>query len=144
MTRLQNINIPSFDKFIIGFDQLFDELDMVSTRQAGQTYPPHNVIQSGDSTKLELAVAGFKESEITIDFKDKRLTISGKREKVEQDDSIVYRHKGISSRDFTLTFRIAEYAEVEDATLENGILTISLMTRIPEEMQPKRIAITSK
>jgi molecular chaperone IbpA len=53
-------------------------------------------------------------------------------------------HHGISSRDFTRSFTLAEYVEVNDAVIENGILTVSLERIVPETMKPKAISITHK
>ena len=40
-------------------------------------------------------------------------------------------------------FRLADHVKVANARLENGLLSIDLAREIPEEMKPRRIAITS-
>jgi molecular chaperone IbpA len=51
-------------------------------------------------------------------------------------------HKGIAERNFTRTFKLAEYVEVQDAKLEDGILRVSLFKNIPDAMKPQKIKIS--
>ena len=51
-------------------------------------------------------------------------------------------HKGIAERNFTRTFKLADYVEVESAKLEDGILRINLFRNVPEAMKPKTIDIS--
>ena len=50
-------------------------------------------------------------------------------------------YKGISTKKFFKTFSLAEYTEPTDATMENGILTITLKQELPEEKKPRSIKI---
>jgi molecular chaperone IbpA len=50
-------------------------------------------------------------------------------------------HRGISNRNFARTFNLADYVEVTDATIVDGILTISLEKIIPDALKPKTIEI---
>jgi molecular chaperone IbpA len=136
---LRSLDIPSIHKFGIGFDSLFDQLDRIHTNQSN--YPPHNVIKhTEDKYDIEIAVAGFKEGDVEITVDNRVLTVSGSRKTAEQAGEYVVR--GISSRDFTRTFTLAEHVEVKSATIEDGILTIALEREVPEEKKPKSIAIT--
>jgi len=76
-----------------------------------------------------------------VELKENVLTVRGER---KRDDSteLEYLHKGISNRDFTRTFPLAEHIEVRGAKVKNGILAIALEQVIPEEQKPKKIAIT--
>jgi len=61
----------------VGFDHLFDELDRVA-KQANDHYPPHNIVKTGEHEYLiELAVAGFSEDELSVEVKDRSLTVMG-------------------------------------------------------------------
>jgi molecular chaperone IbpA len=103
-------------------------------------YPPHNIISISDNEfVLELAVAGFKKEEISVSENQGVLTIVA--DKGEQPES-TYQHRGIGKRAFTKSLRIAEYFEVREAKLEDGILTILFVKNVPEEEQPKIIAIS--
>jgi molecular chaperone IbpA len=128
----------------IGFDSMFDELNRkFANSKTDGNYPPHNVVKLDENHyAIELAVAGFSESEIDVELKENVLTVRGEQEKTQ--DEIEYLHKGISTRNFVRTFPLAEHIEVRGATVRNGILAIALEQVIPEEDKPKKIAITFK
>ena len=126
----------------IGFDQLFDQLNRTVGSKV-DNYPPHNIIQYDENHHaIEIAIAGFAEDELSIELKDNILTVTGEQEPQAQLEGTVYIHKGISNRDFTRTFTLAEHVEVKSATVKNGILTIDLERNIPEEKKTKKVQIT--
>jgi molecular chaperone IbpA len=90
---------------------------------------------------IELAIAGFKKEDISIELKEHVLTIKGDREPRREQDKYV--HKGISGRKFLKSFRLSEYAEVSGADLTDGILTVGIEVVLPEEKRPQMINITS-
>jgi molecular chaperone IbpA len=140
--HLRSFDIPAFNKFGIGFENLFDDLQRVTQIQSSTNYPPHNVIKTGDNTvTIEVAVAGFAEGEIDIALDKRLLTITGNKQR-DDDAAHEYLHRGISSRDFKQTFPLAEHVEVKGATIRDGILTVLLEREIPESAKPKSIAIT--
>jgi molecular chaperone IbpA len=67
------------------------------------------------------------------------LTIRGQR--LKEDDASKYVHRGLAARDFERTFTMADYMEVVDAELTNGILRVKLTRIIPEALKPRLIAI---
>jgi molecular chaperone IbpA len=137
---LRSVDIPSIYKFAIGFDNMFDELMRTSAHQA-TNYPPYNVIRTGEDTFIvEVAVAGFNEGDITVSLDNRQLTVTGSKQG-EQVLNYEYVHRGISSRDFKQSFTLAEHVEVLNATVKNGILTVYLERKIPEEKKPKTIDI---
>jgi molecular chaperone IbpA len=124
---------------------MFDELMRVSAQQGNQNYPPYNVVKhSEDKFVIELAVAGFREGDINVTVDKNQLTIVG--EKIESLDelekNVEYLHRGISSRSFNRSFTLADHVEVTSADVSNGILAITLERQIPEELKPKKIAIS--
>jgi molecular chaperone IbpA len=139
---LRSIDIPRLHRFGIGFDSMFDELMRVSSQQTNSNYPPHNVIKTGENTvTIEVAIAGFAEGEIAINIDNQILTISGAIQR-SKDAAYEYLHRGISRRDFCQTFTLAEYVEVKNASVCDGILTVHLEQEAPENARPKTIAIT--
>lgn len=121
----------------IGFDHLFNELDF-ATKHAHDHYPPHNIVKESDLEYLiEIAVAGFSMDDLTIEQKERSLTVTGERESKGRE--VI--HRGISTKKFKRTFRLSEYVEVTGATLRDGILAISLKLKIPEEKRPRQITI---
>jgi len=126
----------------IGFDSMFDELNRkFANSKTDGNYPPHNVVKIDENHYvIELAVAGFADTEIDVELKENVLTVRGEKEK--SDSEIDYLHKGISARNFVRTFPLAEHIEVRGATVRNGILAIALEQVIPEENKPKKITIS--
>jgi molecular chaperone IbpA len=139
---LRALDIPSVHKFGIGFDTMFDELLKVTSQQT--SYPPFNIIKKTDeSFGIELAVAGFSEGEIKVELEHKILIITGSKFEDTKDKSAYeYIYRGIGSRSFERSFKLAEHIEVAGAGVKDGILTIDLVMIIPEEKKPKQIAIT--
>jgi molecular chaperone IbpA len=123
----------------IGFDRMFNVFENMVTEKS--TYPHHNIIKTGQETYLvELAVAGFTEEDINIELEKGILNIKGSKEE-ENDPDFEYLHRGIATRAFHKTIRLADTIEVESAFLENGILRIVLVNIVPEEKKPKKIPI---
>lgn len=124
----------------VGFDQLQSLLDTVS-RDATPTYPPYNIERLGESDyRITMAVAGFAEKDLSLEVKQNVLTISGKR---SEPENAKYLHQGIAGRSFERRFQLAEHVEVKGAQLENGLLHVDLVRRIPEELKPRQIAIST-
>lgn len=139
---LRALDIPSIHKFGIGFDRMFDELQRL-TDQPGTHYPPYNIIKlSENQFTIELAVAGFSEGEIEIEVKKSILTIKGSKIKDLGSVPVDYLVKNIATRDFEREFTLAEYVEVTNATVSNGILSVALERQVPEQDLPKSIVIS--
>ena len=137
MSVFHNIN-----RYAIGFDHLMDHLVSLHTNNNLTTneYPPYDIIKEGESNyKIELAVAGFKKDELSIQLKDNTLTIKG--ESNSKNSNGDYLHKNIARRSFSKSFTLAENIEVGDASFEDGVLSVSLTHNIPEEQRPKEISI---
>ena len=62
---------------------------------------------------------------------------------ISRDDEKEYLHKGIATRNFERSFRLADYVEVESANLSNGLLNIILVRELPEAMKPRKIEIST-
>ncbi len=141
MTRLTTLDLPSFHRATIGFDRLFNEMERQFANSASQGYPPYNIVQiNDDEYVISVAVAGFGMDNLDI-TKDKNvLRIEGTSPK--GDENVTYLHKGIGGRNFRREFTLADHIEVEGATLELGMLNIHLKRYVPEELQPKKIAIS--
>ena len=137
MSVFHNIN-----RYAIGFDHLMDHLVSLHSNNNLTTneYPPYDIIKEGESNyKIELAVAGFKKDELSIQLKDNTLTIKG--ESNSKNSNGDYLHKNIARRSFSKDFTLAENIEVGDAEFEDGVLGVSLTHNIPEEQRPKQISI---
>jgi molecular chaperone IbpA len=128
---------PRLDRLSIGWSPILDQLKEITSNKP--SYPPYDIVQLDDETNLlNVAVAGFTKKEVTVTVKDSVITVEGKQ-KEKQRGEIVY--QGIATRDFKLSLAIAEYWEVTDATMENGMLTVQFSKILPEELKPKVIDI---
>lgn len=130
-------------KSSIGFDRLVNEFFNDPGFTNAQTgYPPYNISKDNDDIyEITLAVAGFKKTDIDIELENGTLIITGKSEVLDSDEK-EYLHKGIAERNFVRTFKLAEYVEVKKASLEDGILRVSLFRNIPDAMKPQSIEIS--
>ena len=140
---LGRIDFSPLTKFVVGFDDMFDEIMRVQELQASQSnYPPYNIIKYDANTyAIELAVAGFDYSEIDVSVEGNILVISGDKNQEKTTGEYIY--KGISQRGFRKTFTLGNYNIVKDAIVKNGMLTVKIERIVPESMKPKKIAITS-
>jgi len=133
------IDYSPFFRSTVGFDRLIGLLESASE----QGYPPYN-IERGDENnyRVTLAVAGFAEKDLSVDVKDRVLTVSGKHQEAEKSSGELL-HQGIAGRAFERSFQLAEHVEVKAARLENGLLHVSLERIVPEEKRPRRITINA-
>ena len=143
MTRLTTLDLPTFHRATIGFDRMFNELErQFANSPNGNGYPPYNIAQiNEDEYMISLAGAGVGMDNLEITKDGKILRIEGTAPK--GDENVNYLHKGISGRNFRREFTLADHVEVEDATLELGMLNVHLKREVPEELQPKKIAINA-
>ena len=124
------------DPFFIGFQPNVTTWTNVTSQN---NYPPYNVIkQDEDTYMVELALAGFDKSDLSISVDNGNLIVKGDK---ESKDDVTFTHKGIATRSFTRSFALGEYMEVTDAEFENGMLSITIERIIPEEKKPKQIKI---
>jgi molecular chaperone IbpA len=70
------------------------------------------------------------------------LIIRGKQDD-QQDKEKTYLHRGIAGRGFERRFQLADFIEIDGASMKNGLLHIDLQREIPEAMKPRKISITS-
>ena len=128
----------------VGFDRFNDLFETLLNDKEDrfEAYPPYNIEKFGeDGYQITVAVAGFGEDDINIIAQDDRLVISASRIDKEEDEGRSYLHRGIAQRSFERSFRLADHIRVVDASMENGLLTVSLLREIPEEKKPRMIPI---
>lgn len=140
MTRI--FDLTPLNRATVGFDRMFTDLERQFANSSTSSYPPYNVAEINDNEwMISIAVAGFGLDSLDITLDKNLLTVEGTAPR--GDDDVKYLHKGIGGRNFRRMFTLADHIEVANATLELGILNIHLTRNIPEELQPKKIAITS-
>ena len=130
-----------FTAKIIGLEHMLGLAQGVHKQEVNQTFPPYNILKLSDHDyRVEVAVAGFSEDELSVETKEKQLTISGQKE-VTQKEVVEVLHNGIASRSFKRNFVLADFMEVKAAHISNGVLIIDLCREVPESQQFKAIKI---
>jgi molecular chaperone IbpA len=138
MTIYDDVFGKSFP-FAIGFDRTLQLLERADTH-SNVNYPPYNIVKvDAENFVIELAVAGFSKKDVSISKEKEVLTIKGEQEK---SDSKEFVHQGLSSRNFTRRFTLADDIIVNGADMKDGILKVSLERIIPEEDKPQEIKIS--
>jgi molecular chaperone IbpA len=120
----------------VGFDRLFDVLD----NSVRSDWPPYDIEKlSDDEYRISMAVAGFKQSEIEITQQGSDLLVVGQKQAPEDGRQLL--HRGIATRSFKQVFSLADHVKVASATIEDGLLAISLFREVPEQLKPRKIEI---
>ncbi len=128
MTKL---SFPSHP-LLLGFDQL-ERLVERTARAGTDGYPPFNIEVTGENRfRITLALAGFREEDLSITIEKRQLLVRGQQSEAEKD-ARVFLHRGIAARQFQRAFALAEGVEVDAAVLENGLLHIDLIRSEPED-----------
>jgi molecular chaperone IbpA len=139
---MRTFDLTPFHRSTIGFDRLFSLLDQAHGSEAQATsYPPYNIERTAENAyRISIAVAGFGESDITIEAAANTLTVKGEKATADASQGDVL-FRGIAGRSFERRFQLADYVTVSAAKLENGLLHIDLVREIPEAMKPRLIPI---
>jgi molecular chaperone IbpA len=136
---MRTVDFSPLYRSVVGFDRLADLLDSASA-DAANGYPPYNIERTDQNAyRVEIAVAGFKPEELSIEVKENLLTVQGR--KPANDDVRRFLHRGLAERNFERRFQLADYVVVTDAALSDGLLSISLVRELPEQLKPRRIDI---
>ena len=114
------------------FDSIFDSLSKV------QSFPFYNVVKYGKGQYgIELGLAGFNKKNVKVEYKDGVLSVSGQVDDKEKE----YIEKGLAFRKFYKQFQLRNDVVVDDATMEDGVLTVKLGVNEPEEIKAQEIKI---
>jgi molecular chaperone IbpA len=142
MTKITSFDLTPFYRNTVGVDRLFDRITQQIDAAATGNYPPYDIVRTGDDTyEIRVAAAGFRQDEIEVEFHEGQLRITGAHSETAALD-VEYLHHGISNRSFLRTFSLADYVEVREAVMKDGILTVKLERVVPESQKPKKIAIS--
>ena len=141
---MRTFDLTPLYRSTVGFDRLFSLLDQAPGDNA-VGYPPYNIERTGENNfRVTVAVSGFSQNEISIVAKENTLTIKGEKsanENAVAKSEVLYR--GIAARAFERAFQLADFVQVKNASLENGLLHVDLVREIPEAKKPRSIPISS-
>lgn len=140
---MRSFDFAPLHRASIGFDQIADLMDRVMSSDGGQpSYPPYNIEKTAaDAYRISIAVAGFADSDLSVEVKENALVVSARKAADEAERT--YLHRGIATRAFERRFTLADHVRVTGASHENGMLHIDLKREIPEALKPRRIEIAS-
>jgi molecular chaperone IbpA len=136
---LAKYNSTSLSKFLDDLDRssigLYDWLDRVTYLDTQSNYPPYNLIKESDTRfRLELAVAGFKRSELSVYTENNQLVVHGNRADKEEHN---YVHRSLSQRNFKRVWFLSDDVRVDNVDLVDGMLTVYLDRIVPEHQKKK-------
>jgi molecular chaperone IbpA len=139
---MRTVDLTPLYRSLVGIDRLSELFDAAARADSvAPTWPPFNIAEVGENAyRIELAVAGFAESEIDVEVRDTTLIVTGARERDEQRKFL---HRGIAERAFERRFQLADYVVVTGAKLENGLLVVDLERQVPERLKPRKVAISA-
>jgi molecular chaperone IbpA len=118
----------------IGMEDYFDRI--FSLHETTSKYPPYNIVEVNNvESRLELALAGFKKSEVFVYTESGKLFVEGQKE--DQETETNYLHKGVAQRSFTRAWTLSEDTEVRSVSFEDGLLSITLGKIVPDAHKRK-------
>ncbi len=143
---MRSFDLTPLFRSTIGFDRFSDLIDTaLKSEEVTPAYPPYNIEKlSDDEYRIAVAVAGFKEEDLTLTAQNNQLTVSGKHQTKTETKEPSFLYKGIATRSFERKFNLADHVKVEGAKLADGLLTITLKREVPESVKPRMIPINGK
>src|SRR3569833_467840 len=134
---MRTFDLAPLYRSTVGFDRLFSMLDGV---ESAPGYPPYNIERTGENDyRITVAVAGFSETDLSIEAKENTLTIRGEKQVKNDEKQGETLYQGIAARTFERVFQLADFVQVKGAALENGLLHVDLVREIPETKKPHQI-----
>ena len=132
-------NFNQLTPYAVGYDKLFDNLSRYVDNSVTSTgFPPYNIRKEGEyNYVIEMALAGFSKEDIEVEVADGTLSVRSDK----KDDVADNLYRGISFRKFNRKFTLSDDIVVNDASLDNGMLTINLERVVPEEKKPRLIEV---
>ena len=114
------------------FDSMFDSWSKV------QSFPFYNVVKYGKGKYgLELGLAGFNKKNVSVEYKDGVLTVSGQVDDKEKE----YVEKGLAFRKFFKQFSLRNDVVVDEAEMQDGVLTVKFGVNEPEEIPAQKVEV---
>jgi HSP20 family molecular chaperone IbpA len=146
---LTNILLDSdYSDFVRAIDSFFNDFGFsdISNIVKKDMYPVSDVYISEDGTlKIEMAVTGRKKEDISIFVENGVLVIEGKELSMKKDEMKKWRRIEGRMRlsSFKKTIRLSNKSDCNkaEATVEDGLLTIIIPLKEPDEKKTKMISI---
>jgi molecular chaperone IbpA len=137
---MRTSDFTPYRRSTVGFDRLFDMLEAKLRAEPDDGFPPFDLEKQGDDSYcITIAAAGYGPEEIEIVAHENLLTIKG--QKTPEADDRQFLHRGIATRSFERRFALADFVQVQSASVDNGLLRIHLKREVPEAKKPRKIEI---
>lgn len=121
------------------FDNVFDELNNIFYGQGGYRSFPLDLMEIENGFVVIAEMPGVNKEDVKMNFEDGILTIEADRKKDEHARYL------INERDMMHLKRSVNFGDIDEesitAKLENGLLMITIKTKVPEEKPKKTIII---
>lgn len=124
-------DVITLDDDITDFGNIFD--NFFAEIRGEKVFPPTDVLPVGDGFSIQMALAGYKKSDIHIFEQNDVLVINGKKE-----DHPAHISTNITAKSFHRSFKLGKSLEVTDAILTDGMLTVTIVRREPEKTKIKK------
>ena len=139
---MRTVDLSPLYRSFIGFDHLASLMDAAASSDKQPSFPPYNIeALDKDKYRITMAVAGFSESELSIESENNTLVVAGIKTGKEHASERKFIHQGIADRNFERKFQLGDHVRVIAADLAHGLLSIDLQREIPEALKPRKIAI---
>ena len=123
------------------FESFFPSRTTESNGDSAVWTPRVDLAENEDAYLIYLDVPGMQKEDITLNYQDGQLTVSGERSFTEREEDTAFvrveRMAGSFYRSFTLPKRVV--SEDIEATYKDGVLTVTVPKA--EESKPRRISV---
>jgi HSP20 family protein len=103
--------------------------------------PAVNVIDNDKNYEVEVAAPGFKKEDIHVVVENGVMTISGKTDKEEKENSKKYTRKEFTSKAFSKSFTLPENVDPDHITAKYNDGVLMLTIKKNEKMVPPKKAV---
>ena len=139
---MRTVDLSPLYRSFIGFEHLASLMDAAASTDKQPSFPPYNIeALDKDKYRITMAVAGFSDSELTIESENNTLKVAGIKANKDETNQRKFIHQGIAERNFERKFQLGDHVKVLSADLANGLLSIELQREIPEALKPRKIEI---
>lgn len=144
MTVIKYDPFNPFEQFKLISDTLFrDVFNGVNPDNLGKGFPTYDQYAEKDgSLVLEFALAGYKQTDLSISVDGNQLTVAGQK---QADNNVRYNNK-LARRAFNKTLFAGDDLDLEavSACFEDGLLQIKIPLKKVDIVKPKVVEIKSK
>lgn len=125
------------ENFTNTFDEAFDQMFDFMLKQP-KSFPPFNIVKIGKGKfSLEFALAGYDKKNVEVEYRRGVLTIQGEVDEKDKD----YIHQGLTAKKFFKQFALHSDLIIDEAKMNNGVLTIKLGAKEPEKYDGIKVDI---